>query len=107
MPPVRIADSSHGTILRSNDIESGILHAKIAILGRRAGHEYRAEIEACFGDVVVALSGKKSSPKDDNVVYATYSSLSGGRCERNDFIWGAQAYSKRAPRAMGVLRARS
>ena len=33
VPNIRIADSSHGTFLRSNDIDSGELDAEIAVLG--------------------------------------------------------------------------
>ena len=54
VPAVRIGDGSAGTILRSNDVESGQLHAEsVALVGRRAGAAYSVEIEATFGDVVV------------------------------------------------------
>src|SRR5690242_6701231 len=45
VPFVRIGDSSHGTVLRSNDIESGKLHANVRILDRLAGHKYSVELE--------------------------------------------------------------
>lgn len=46
VPPVRIGDASTGTVLRSNDIENGQLHANIKILGRPAGHRYSVSVAA-------------------------------------------------------------
>ncbi|KAF2704137.1 glycoside hydrolase family 2 protein [Pleomassaria siparia CBS 279.74] len=68
VPETRLADSSHGTILRSNDIESGHLHARIATLGRRAGHDYSVEIEASYGGVLISKSDKKQLPKEADYV---------------------------------------
>ncbi|KAF2117137.1 family 2 glycoside hydrolase [Lophiotrema nucula] len=53
VPPARIVDSSHGTILRSDDIDSGILHATVAVLGRRAGHRYSVKVKASYNGVHV------------------------------------------------------
>src|SRR6202012_605208 len=56
VPSARIADSSHGTIFRSNDVDGGELHANISILGRNAGYAYSMELEGSIGGVV---AGKK------------------------------------------------
>lgn len=64
VPVARIASSSQGTLLRSNDIDSGDLHAKIAVLGRRAGEGYSVELEASIGGVEVGKSEKKSLSKE-------------------------------------------
>ncbi|KAI6781283.1 Beta-galactosidase-like protein [Emericellopsis cladophorae] len=56
VPPARIADSSHGTIIRSNDIASGKLHSNIAITGRRAGQKLGVEMAASFHGVEVGKS---------------------------------------------------
>src|ERR1700761_2899148 len=53
VPSVRVADGSHGTIIRSDDITSGNLKASIAVLGCRRGREYQVELEASFGGVTV------------------------------------------------------
>ncbi|KAB2576275.1 Beta-galactosidase [Lasiodiplodia theobromae] len=68
VPAARIADSSFGTVLRANDIESGDLHAQIAVLGRKAGHRYSVELEASFAGTSVATSPKKELPKEKNHV---------------------------------------
>jgi beta-galactosidase/beta-glucuronidase len=68
VPSTRIADSSHGTILRSNDIQTGTLRAKVAILGRRAGYRYSIAIEARFAGLLVSTSEKKELPKDEDYV---------------------------------------
>jgi beta-galactosidase/beta-glucuronidase len=59
VPSTRIADSSFGTILRSNDIDTGDLHAQIAVLGRKVGHKFSVELEASFAGVPVTKSLKK------------------------------------------------
>jgi beta-galactosidase/beta-glucuronidase len=58
VPNVRLGDSSHGTVLRSDDIESGVLHASIAVLGRKAGKKYSVQMESSFAGSVVATSSK-------------------------------------------------
>ena len=50
VPRVRIADSRHGTVLCSNDIDTGILHAKISVLGQTVGQKYRIELEVKFAE---------------------------------------------------------
>ena len=64
LPATRIASSSDGTIIRSNEIDSGDLHCKIAVAGRRAGHKYSVQVEASLGGVSVSTSEKKELPKE-------------------------------------------
>lgn len=68
VPSLRIADSSHGTIIRSNDIERGIVDARIAVQGRRAQQKCSIELEASIGGVMVASSGKKALPREEAFV---------------------------------------
>ncbi|KAL9079605.1 MAG: hypothetical protein Q9157_001542 [Trypethelium eluteriae] len=63
VPAARIADSSHGTILRSEDIESGEIHAKIAVQGRKVAQKYSVEIEAKFHGVTIGKSLKTELPR--------------------------------------------
>lgn len=58
VPATRLADSGNGTILRSDDIESGTLHATVAVLGRKAGQKYSVQLESSFAGQVVATSSK-------------------------------------------------
>jgi beta-galactosidase/beta-glucuronidase len=58
VPSVRLGDSSSGTVLRSDDIESGVLHASIAVLGRKAGKSYSVQMESSFAGNIVATSSK-------------------------------------------------
>jgi beta-galactosidase/beta-glucuronidase len=53
IPATRIADSSHGTVLWSNDIASGNLRGIIAVEGRRAGNAYKVEIQGSLEGVSV------------------------------------------------------
>ena len=58
VPVVRIADSSHGTLLSSNNIESGDLSAEIAVHGRQ-------KTQSCFITIIAILAGvevAKSEP---------------------------------------------
>ncbi|KAI9692005.1 MAG: hypothetical protein M1820_009623 [Bogoriella megaspora] len=58
VPSARIADSSHGTVLRSNDIENGELHAEVAVQGRKAGQQLSIELVSRFLGVTVSKSEK-------------------------------------------------
>ncbi|KAK8248646.1 family 2 glycoside hydrolase [Phyllosticta capitalensis] len=64
VPAARIADSSNGTVLRSNDVESGNLKGEIAVSGRKTGHAYSVELEASIGGFSVSKSSKLDLPKD-------------------------------------------
>ncbi|KAF2004781.1 glycoside hydrolase family 2 protein [Amniculicola lignicola CBS 123094] len=64
VPSARLADSSHGTILRSDDVDSGLLHATIRVLGRKTGQKYSVQIEGSYGEIAVSKSEKKYLPKD-------------------------------------------
>lgn len=68
VPRACVADSSHGTVLRSNDIEEGELHAVIAVLGRKVGEKLDVELEAWYDGHVVSKSGRKALPKETNSV---------------------------------------
>ncbi|ROV97418.1 hypothetical protein VMCG_06936 [Cytospora schulzeri] len=48
VPAMRIGTSSEGTVLRSNDIKNGVLHAKVAIVGRKVQTACSVEITASF-----------------------------------------------------------
>ncbi|KAL2203187.1 family 2 glycoside hydrolase [Sarocladium strictum] len=68
VPTARIADSSGGTVIRSNDIESGKLFSKIAVAGRRAAQNLSVQIEASFAGVSVSKSEAVALPKERDVV---------------------------------------
>ncbi|PNS15818.1 hypothetical protein CAC42_4270 [Sphaceloma murrayae] len=67
LPPARIADSSHGTILRANDIESGELHSEIAVQGRRSAQNLQVEMSASFAGVTIS-SCIKDLPREVDTV---------------------------------------
>jgi beta-galactosidase/beta-glucuronidase len=54
VPCVRIGHSGQGTVLKSNDVENGVLHSKISIVGRRPEQNLRVEIEASLSDISIA-----------------------------------------------------
>lgn len=68
VPFVRIGDSSHGTVLRSNDIDSGKLHANIKILGRPAGHNYSVELEISLKGAHVTRTERVELPRESDLV---------------------------------------
>ncbi|KAM4062047.1 glycosyl hydrolases family 2, sugar binding domain-containing protein [Hirsutella rhossiliensis] len=68
VPPASIADSTHGTVLQSNDIESGNLRCHVSVLGRRQGQGCSVEVEAGLGGVVVATSDRKHLSKETDSV---------------------------------------
>jgi hypothetical protein len=68
VPMTRIGDSSTGTVLRSNDIESGKLAASVKILGRPAGHAFSVGLEVSLDGVVVSKTEKTELSRDSDTV---------------------------------------
>ncbi|KAM0272172.1 hypothetical protein ACHAQH_008850 [Verticillium albo-atrum] len=68
VPPARIADSSAGTVIRSNDIETGTLRSNVSVLGRRVGQGLEVEIEASLAGVPIATSERKALSKESDIV---------------------------------------
>ena len=62
VPATRLADGGGGTVLRSDDIESGVLRATVAVLGRKAGKKYSVQLESSFAGNAVATSSKAELP---------------------------------------------
>jgi len=56
VPMMRIGDSSHGTVLRADDHQSGKMNCNIAVLGRRAGSKCIVEVSASIGGKFVAAA---------------------------------------------------
>ncbi|KAI2601930.1 glycoside hydrolase family 2 protein [Hypoxylon sp. NC1633] len=67
VPSARIGDSSAGTVLRSNNISEGLLHANVAVLGRRAGHGYIVEIEGSLHGLAIAKKRENLPGDKDHV----------------------------------------
>lgn len=70
VPTVRIGDPSSGTILRSNDIEGGGLHANIKVLGRPAGHRYTVQLDVSLNDCSVSQTSVEL-PRDSDTADLT------------------------------------
>ncbi|KAI0016440.1 glycoside hydrolase family 2 protein [Xylariomycetidae sp. FL0641] len=70
VPATRLANSSAGTVLKSNDIYKGVLEANVALQGRRAGHAYSVEIEGSLCGFPIGKK-KESLPKDRDYVSIT------------------------------------
>ncbi|KAF2682101.1 glycoside hydrolase family 2 protein [Lentithecium fluviatile CBS 122367] len=68
VPTVRIGDSSKGTVLRSDDIEGGMLKATIRVLGRPAGWKYTVALEVGFGGVTVSKTETVDFPRETDMV---------------------------------------
>ncbi|PYH89011.1 glycoside hydrolase family 2 protein [Aspergillus ellipticus CBS 707.79] len=56
VPRMRLGGSSDGTVLRSDDIQGGQLHARVTVRGRPAGAKPQVEIEARLGGELVGRS---------------------------------------------------
>lgn len=67
VPAARIASSCEGTVLRSNDIQNGVLHAKVAVVGRKVQTPHSVEISASFLGLEVGQA-KEDLPKDREYV---------------------------------------
>ncbi|KAF1919582.1 glycoside hydrolase superfamily [Ampelomyces quisqualis] len=82
VPTTRIGHSSTGTVLKSNDIDSGKLFASINILGRPAGHVFSVELEASLEGVAVSKTDKiELSPDSDTVHFEADMRLSEAKQE--------------------------
>ncbi|KAK5119569.1 hypothetical protein LTR85_007397 [Meristemomyces frigidus] len=68
VPSLRLADSSHGTVLRSNDVERGVLDCRIAVQGRRAQQKCSVEIEASFYGISVSKSERRELSREEDFV---------------------------------------
>ena len=68
VPMLRIGDSSSGTILRSHDLESVQLDARVGVLGRKAGEKCSVEVSVSLAGLQVAESGKRELSHDEDFV---------------------------------------
>lgn len=68
VPHARVADSSHGTVIRATDIHDGKIEATINVLGRRGREPLSVEIEARFSGQEVSKSERKQLPNHTNKV---------------------------------------
>ncbi|KAJ5826368.1 hypothetical protein N7474_003506 [Penicillium riverlandense] len=67
VPAMRLSCGSGGTVLRSDDIEHGKLHARIAVSGRLVGAKCRVEIESRLAGHSVSKA-TNDLPKDKGFV---------------------------------------
>ncbi|KAA8645278.1 glycoside hydrolase family 2 protein [Aspergillus tanneri] len=67
VPRMRLASSSEGTILRSDDIKGGQLHARIAVLGRPMAAPCQVEVEASLTGIIVSCSRQELGREKDYV----------------------------------------
>ncbi|KAI2686186.1 CAZyme family GH2 [Penicillium roqueforti] len=54
VPAMRLLCGSGGTVIRSDDIEGGKLHAKVQVAGRRVGSAAKVEVEVSLGGLGIA-----------------------------------------------------
>lgn len=59
VPRMRVGDGSTGTVLKSNDIDDGVLKATVMILNRRAGEKGTIEVESSFASVTAGKTKKE------------------------------------------------
>ncbi|KAE8147551.1 glycoside hydrolase superfamily [Aspergillus avenaceus] len=67
VPRLRLGSSSDGTVLRSDDIDGGQLHAKVAVLGRPVAADCQVEVEASLKGVSVSKA-RQGLPRDKESV---------------------------------------
>lgn len=68
VPTMRLGTSSEGTILRSDDIKRGLLHAQVVVTGRRPGEKCAVEIEARLDGILVSKSAQRFLSDRDSVL---------------------------------------
>jgi len=66
VPAMRLGDGSCGTVIRSDNIDTGDLEARIAVLERRSHAACSVEVEASLGGILVT-STKARLPSNENV----------------------------------------
>lgn len=69
VPTIRIADSSHGTILKSNNIDDGHLTARIAVVGRKAGSKLTVKFESRLAECLVSDVSREIKRETDHVSF--------------------------------------
>ncbi|KAI2903904.1 CAZyme family GH2 [Aspergillus niger] len=67
VPRTRLGSSSDGTVLRSDDIQGGLLHARLTVLGRPVAAGCSVEIEASLAGNLVSHR-RKDLPRDKDWV---------------------------------------
>ncbi|KAJ4323576.1 hypothetical protein N0V94_001769 [Neodidymelliopsis sp. IMI 364377] len=68
VPFVRLGDGGQGTVLKSNDVEAGKLHARVQVLGRPAGHKYSVQTIVSLGGVEVSTTDRIDLPQETALV---------------------------------------
>jgi beta-galactosidase/beta-glucuronidase len=76
VPGLRIQDSSHGTILRSHDIEGGVLHAQVATSWRPIGKAYIVEVQVSFAGMIINTERRSIPGGDDTASFDIAMALS-------------------------------
>lgn len=66
VPRLRVADSSHGTILFGDNIDKGMLNARIALQGRGAQEKCAVEVEVRLAGVLVSRSGRLALGREED-----------------------------------------
>jgi beta-galactosidase/beta-glucuronidase len=101
VPRMRIGDSSAGTVVRSDDIETGKLKATIAVLGRKRDKKYCAvEMSAKFRGAIISWTEQKELSKESDevklelglkienkVLQQRFDEVRGREKDRNDATW--------------------
>lgn len=101
VPSMRIGDSSSGTVIRSDDINTGKVKATVAIMGRkRDGLFAKVEISAKFKGATIAWTEQKECSKEsdhvnleldlkieDKVLQQRFDELEGLEKDRSDALW--------------------
>lgn len=63
VPAARFGTSCEGTVLRADDIRAGVLHAHVAVVGRRAQAPHTVEVAASFLGLEVGTA-RQALPRD-------------------------------------------
>jgi beta-galactosidase/beta-glucuronidase len=101
VPSMRIGDSSAGTVVRSDDIETGQVKATVVVLGRKKNRKYCAvEMSAKFQGAVIGWTQQKELSKEsddvnlelevrieDKILQQRFDEIEGREQERNDATW--------------------
>ena len=101
VPDMRIGDSSTGTFIRSDDIETGMVRATINVLNRKRNKEFVAvEMTAKFRGATIAWTESKKLSKEsdrvklevdlrieDKVLQQRFDEVEGRAKDRTDATW--------------------
>ncbi|KAL7921759.1 hypothetical protein ACQKWADRAFT_313562 [Trichoderma austrokoningii] len=105
VPAARIADSSHGTVIRSNDVHAEDVHFDIAAQGLQAGHRYVVHVKEGSGKFSLSARLSEGNISALSVSVLQNAPLDDASCWRNIALTKKDANDEEESRDWGYTTA--